>query len=1041
MSKRVDLISASAGSGKTFSLTEIFVESLDNGVRPEAVVATTFTKKAAQEIGSRFRSRLFEKGRTEEAQRVFDGYIGTVNSVCGSILKDYAFEVGQSPTLEVLPDGEDAAIFRMAVADALGRQAKQIVPLVRSLEVEDWEGIVKNIIDKARANSIDTKGMLASGKRSWKLFQDFLPKPLTKADGEKLDQEIVCELDRTINALPVDGDTTGGTENVKAALQAIRRSIYRGTISCWSTWAKLAKISPTKKSEQEVEVLNELAEKFLKHPRFHDDVRQFIKRLFDCAAESANLYQQYKKELGLIDFTDQEALTLKMLEDEDVSAQLKERLDMVMVDEFQDTSPIQLALFIKLSKLVDHSVWVGDQKQSIYAFRGADPALMDAVIESLGEPRNLPNSWRSQPALVKFASEYFSAAFGGFGFPEERVRLTSKVRATKPKKPHLKCWRLNSKNKGDDTLSIVSGIETMLDNAAEYVILDKTSKEERPLRAGDIAVLCMTNATCDGVAAALEENGIRAAIPRAGLMARHEVVLVMAAYRYLLSPDDTLAVAELAKVFGVKKWFRNALEKGMDSVKEKLPLFARLDASRPRLAALTPSEVLDLAIDLSDAGRMALGWDNPVLRKANLDAIRGHALGYEGTCKARRCACTPSGLISYLQQLQGDDADAQAVGVGEDAVQVLTYHRSKGLEWPVVIMTGLDSSERGNPFGLSVQSSDAPLDLDDPLAGRWLRYWPWPFGAQKVIPDFSDSVADSDATEQAYEQEKRERLRLLYVGMTRARDYLILSARVVKKKSTTAWLDSYTDVDGEQILFLPENEGVSKIKMGKKSFPIETVCFAPVEASENEPVSQNYAPVLPKKVQEYPPARFVPSGDTIAEDQVSVEFFEMGSPLLSKTTDARVDLGNAVHAFLAIATPDQDDSVLKVRAKKIVTDLGLTDLNAEMLLEIHHRLRTFISTTIDSSGAGQVLTEWPIHLKRGLQKGSGWIDMLSRQPDGDVIIDHKTSLGDRAVLEKKAMGYAGQLATYGEALEKATGKESQGLWLHFALAGLMVKIL
>ncbi|CCH50070.1 UvrD-helicase domain-containing protein [Pseudodesulfovibrio piezophilus] len=1040
MSKKIELISASAGSGKTYSLTERFVKSLDEGVRPESVVATTFTKKAAQEIGSRFRSKLFEQGRAEDAQRVFGGYIGTVNAVCGALLKDYAFEVGQSPTLEVVPDGEDAALFRVAAADAVGRKARQIVPLVRSLEIEKWEDIVKGIIDKARANAIDRKMMLESGERSWELLRELMPDPISETEGKKLDTEIVRELKRTIGALPSDGDTSKGTLGAKKDLQAIHRTLSQESIPNWATWAKLSKIKPTSKSAHEVETLHELAGQFLQHPRFHNEVRQLITLLFDCAAEAAGLYQQHKRTLGLIDFTDQEALALKMVEDAAVADQLKERLDMVMVDEFQDTSPIQLALFLKLSKLVDRSVWVGDQKQSIYAFRGSDPALMDAVIDSLGEPETLPNSWRSQSALVDFASEYFAVAFGQLGIPEKRVRLTSKVRSTTPKSPHLKCWRFESKNKPDDRLCLVGGIQSMLADTAAYAILDKTTKKERTLKAGDIAVLCMTNDNCRDVAALLEENGIRAAIPRTGLMKRPEIVLVMAAYRYLLSPEDTLAVAELAKIFGLEDWFSVALQNGMDAVKDLHPMFGRLDDARHELASLTPSEVLDLAIDLSDAGRMALGWDNPALRQANLDALRGHALGYESTCKARRCACTPAGLINYLHQLKGDDADSQAVGVGDDTVQVLTYHRSKGLEWPVVILTDLESGEKGKPFGLSVQSSDAPFDLDDPLAGRWLRYWPWPFGLQKKIEGFSDVVEESDAGRTAFERERRERLRLLYVGMTRARDYMILSARKEGKGAPTAWLDSYTDAGGNRIVSLPNVAGVAEITVGGKTFPIETVCLTPIGEVTQAVAGQNHAPVLPEKVKAHPPARFVPSSDTIDEDNISVEFFELGAPLLIKATDSRVDLGNAVHAFLAVASPEQDEATLRTRAERIVTGLGLKDLTADMLLEMHQRLRTFITTTIDPAGTGEILTEWPIHLKRGLQKGSGWIDMLCRQPDGDVIIDHKTSLGGKDVLEKKAIGYAGQLATYGEALQKATGISGRGMWLHFALAGMMARV-
>ena len=84
-------------------------------------------------------------------------------------------------------------------------------------------------------------------------------------------------------------------------------------------------------------------------------------------------FSDFKKKAGLIDFVDQEHLSLKLLERQDVRAILNEKLDIVLVDEFQDTSPIQLALFVQLAGLAPRSIWVGDQKQAIYGFRGTIP--------------------------------------------------------------------------------------------------------------------------------------------------------------------------------------------------------------------------------------------------------------------------------------------------------------------------------------------------------------------------------------------------------------------------------------------------------------------------------------------------------------------------------------------------------------------------------------------------------------------------------------------------------------------------------------------
>ena len=94
---------------------------------------------------------------------------------------------------------------------------------------------------------------------------------------------------------------------------------------------------------------------------------------------------------------------------------LRDELDLLMVDEFQDTSPIQLALFLKLARLAKHVVWVGDVKQAIYGFRGGDTVFMQAVVRSLpalgGDKETLPNSYRSRPALVHWVNDLFGTVF------------------------------------------------------------------------------------------------------------------------------------------------------------------------------------------------------------------------------------------------------------------------------------------------------------------------------------------------------------------------------------------------------------------------------------------------------------------------------------------------------------------------------------------------------------------------------------------------------------------------------------------------------
>ncbi len=133
------------------------------------------------------------------------------------------------------------------------------------------------------------------------------------------------------------------------------------------------------------------AARHLGHPRLRDELHQLIRLMFDIASRGLEAYQSLKRERGLLDFVDQEVHALELLCRPDVREVLKEQLDLVLVDEFQDTSPLQLAIFLKLAELAGQSVWVGDPKQAIFGFRGTDPALMDAAIESLASPSRDPD--------------------------------------------------------------------------------------------------------------------------------------------------------------------------------------------------------------------------------------------------------------------------------------------------------------------------------------------------------------------------------------------------------------------------------------------------------------------------------------------------------------------------------------------------------------------------------------------------------------------------------------------------------------------------
>ncbi|HQN07801.1 MAG TPA: UvrD-helicase domain-containing protein, partial [Thermoanaerobaculia bacterium] len=425
--KPVQVISASAGSGKTSRLARHLAEEIREGrVRPEAVVAVTFTVKAAAELARRVREELLRYGKVDEARRLGAARIGTVHSVCGRLLSDFAFDLGLSPDLTVLDQESAAAALKRSLSSVVEREDEESLSELQSLFADlDLEEAARRIQEAARSNGVDAATLYASGEASVAELTKLLDGCGREIDGALWDAALVAALDTFLASVDLDLDTTKATKDARARVRSALAALRGTRRPAWQVFAGLANLETGKKSREHAAPVQALAADHDRHPLFRSDLARATRLAFSLAARSLSAYADYKRERGVVDFADQEALALRLLERPAVREQLEAEIDLVLVDEFQDTSPLQLALFLSLARLAK-SAWVGDQKQAIYGFRGADPALMDAAIESLlggDEPETLPKSWRSRPALVHVASELFVGAFGRQGLPEARVRL------------------------------------------------------------------------------------------------------------------------------------------------------------------------------------------------------------------------------------------------------------------------------------------------------------------------------------------------------------------------------------------------------------------------------------------------------------------------------------------------------------------------------------------------------------------------------------------------------------------------------------------
>ncbi len=1001
--------------------------------RPGAVLATTFTVKAISALRRSVRTHLLKAARSSDAQRLSAARIGTVNAVCGQLVNDFAFELGLSPDVGVLDeDGANNAL-KMAMSSVLTEEDEQLASrLVHMLGEWDWQEAVQQVVSLVRSNGISPEALASCSERSRDSW------PAVAAGSRRNVDELDAELLRTTDALIEQYSLgTDGTKKTDKALTDVRRAhglLKGGREVPWKLWAKLASLDVGAKSQDAAEPVIEAASAHDIHPKLYQDVGDAIALVFDIASRTLEAYREHKLAHGVIDFVDQEVYALRLLAREDVRSRLADEIDLVLIDEFQDTSPIQLAIFLQLATIARRSVWVGDQKQAIYGFRGTDPKLMDAAVEQIieeTEPEMLAQSWRSRPELVRLTSALFTPAFEAAGIPAARVHLEP-ARDEEPAGlgEILEIWRLNSRNQEGDAVAIADATSQLLQD--DVKVRDPITMESRPLRPSDVAILCRTNATCMAVAHALSLQDIRAVLPRVGILSTLEGRVVFSALMLWVDPRDSLAAAELAYLIDYPAdgdaWLTRAVEAENSDVFGDCIAVRNVLAAREANSGASPVEALDAVMEATGSVEMCHRWGSTSPRLANLENLRAHAVNYIESRLGEGSAASTAGLVRHLASLPDDKLDTQGVSTGEMAVTVSTWHRAKGLEWPITVLFGIDKPLRGGTaLGVKSASDQTAFNANDPLAQRWIRYWPYPYGGMSKGIPLNDRLAVHPVTAEAESQSEREGMRLLYVGWTRARDRLILASR--PGKLGDGMLASL-DTDGSHPLSEPDGGEVEWV--GRK---------VPVKTREGNtgvvtPRPPEPEPALPKhELRTHPQAWQFPSA--VDQHGPTEEPIILGTPISVSGTPEWADLGNAVHGFIAADSSDLPPERRKEIAAYLQEAWSVDGaISTEHFLEVADRLWNWIDAQWDGYRRHR---EWPLAMKD--DNGTQWTgaaDLVLEFDDHLVLIDHKTFPGAVEQASTVASSSWGQISAYRQMLEAGTGKRVTAAYIHLPVLGAIV---
>jgi len=1065
--RNIRLITASAGSGKTYRLTRELSALLDEKDRtayqPSEVIATTFTRAAASELRNRVREHVLEQGAYEIASLLDQSLIGTVNSISDQLLTLFAFDIGLPPVQRVVEDEEKNLLFQKSLGISLDEDTVEQLDAVAErlwMQRRHINRLIQSIADMARSNGIDDDGLRRSKQDSIDSLKRQLPKPVK--DLSKIKAALIKEIPRLREHVSRVKDTTITTKNCLSELDGFYYRLRNELPLQWAHWLSIAEqMKPAAKSVKErvFEKVMKLAADHLETAEFQQDLFDFIGICFDAAIKTLKNYKELKTQRGLLDFVDQEAFLIEALDNVQVKTQFKELFKVLMVDEFQDTSPIQLSLFVKMASLVDKVIWVGDSKQAIYGFRGSDAALIDTVIDALGKPRPediLQNSYRSRPELVQLVNDLFVPAFKAKHeqITDEQIALQATRKPQQQLQAALQLWNFGWEGKGSHTNNIYyshlgARVSAFLKESVS--VEDPGTKNIRLLAPGDIAILCRTNAECREVANALRDNGLKAVVSNTGINLTAEWRWLRACMHVLVDETDSLSKAEIIFLHQGDHNIEGLLDERLQFIADArddkgkrnewmqdYPVIVWIKENRSRLLAEPVSGMIQLIYAGLDFHNKVIEWGNGAQRQANLQQVIEYARQFEDHCLNLGLLPNVHGFLSWFDALAENEQDKRGPVTNQLSVNVLTYHMSKGLEWPVVMLTGLDRKHEPDLFQVRVMNS-GNINFEDPLKGRSIRFWTWPYKVglygQKGEFKYKEFCEDTEDFASLAEKQALEALRLLYVGFTRARDYLVIAY----KEKRLEWLESVLPEGIEALTGTPSeaiDEVVTRNKFFKGNFRFWRTVYSGLSATliETSHELRVYAKGVAKT---FPPYFINPS---TAEEVSEYSFDESAAvgeriPTSGVEIEERSTFGTLIHQFMCAFKLSMSDSEAKSLIKRLAT-------NADVKIDEHvnqlpSQARNFFQW-IETLQPKQIYKELPLMMDKEGQLISGIADLVIETDEQVVLIDYKTFTGDDAALRYKAKSFSGQLSIYEQVLRKYySGKEIR-MAIYFIMAGRLV---
>jgi ATP-dependent helicase/nuclease subunit A len=1082
------LLSANAGSGKTFVLSKRFVEILLNeNIEIDNVVAITFTDKAAGELNKKIANELNDRIENEKdpgiigklvtikRQLVFAN-ISTIHSFCVDILREFSpdanidanfipidsntaedlIELSVDETITSLLNSQDESNSIKYLFRLLGSKNRVASVIQKSI---DRRRNIEKLIEKIYQNSVHSIANSLS-----EIIEEY-----NNSLFNKIISDVIGNIEFINNKIVEVEPTNEIGLNVKNILENISSELkfenlihkvneIFGLIMTAGSNQTVRKVKYLGKKGDELSLLvNQLEQSYdeLKpilaadfSPKATLELANFGKCFSNVFKKANDLYLAKKKQHGYLDYEDLLLFVLRIIEKTDVIQYLRNKYRYIMIDEYQDTDEIQYNIFMPILDFLKHGnlFVVGDEKQSIYMFRDAELGVFNETKQQVqndqlnGKILNLPHSFRMSPNIVLFINKLFKKLFENPNPLFNEVNYSDLICAVDP----------NEKGAVEFLISTDEEESNEVCNIGNKIIELVNSKK---LKFNEIGILCRKRKYF----AELENHFAEKNIPFVvvggkGFYQRQTVYDIYNYLSFLINIDDDKALVGILRspffLLSDKQLLLISLEEG-NTFYAKLKSYCRknelskiiekLDRHIKLASSLESYNLLRTILNESGYWAVIASKKNSEQEIANLEKMISIARDF--STKSFKTLFDFTLFLRDSIELSDDEGQAQ-VTEEKNAVNLLTIHQAKGLEYKCIFLFKCNENERED----SVKAKTIMFDKN--------------FGfLAKVHLDKKYFLKPATPALVAYynyinkKEENAEFKRLLYVALTRAMNYLYITATINSNK-----VNNYTFLNlisqglnikfvEDKLLLSDEVEFMEEIN-GKYEFSSQDISTEVLISKKInnvnliESISNGKQPpkkYLVHRIKDYAKKEIISATKISMYNQCPVKYqltYEIGfSSLLSfiknekklyefnDKEDSDLKLyaamkGKIIHSLLNenVTVENLESSIEKKISYENLTDFEKAKLtrNIKILLELYLNSKSYSQI----SEFNNYKNEYEIYCEEGEHYLYGIIDKVIFHNDKIIVIDYKTDSVDKNEIINRAESYFHQLKFYAYLLSK-----------------------